>query len=57
VEFELSALELRVAVAAEKGQFGNPGMGISSIGCRYQRTGEGTAARELSMHVDGVNWL
>jgi hypothetical protein len=32
-----------VAVIAERGQFGNPGRGKSTVGSRYERSGEGTA--------------
>jgi hypothetical protein len=33
--------ESSVAVAVRRGQLGNPGMGTSEVGSRYQRTGVG----------------
>jgi hypothetical protein len=41
MEFHLSPLESRVAVAVTCEQFENPGRGMSTVGSRYQTTGEG----------------
>jgi hypothetical protein len=43
--------EARVAVAVERGQFGNPGRSTSAGRSRYRRTGEGTTAKEGQLRV------
>jgi hypothetical protein len=52
--------ESRVAEAVAWRQFENPEMGLSAVGSRYQRTGEGRGVWEDSVctvgTVDCMNW-